>query len=224
MYAMKALIVEDNMKLARYIENGLCRGGFTCAIAAEGQTALELLAEKTYDIVILDIMLPGISGLEVMRRAREAGVRTPIVILSALGETADRIAGLRAGADDYLPKPFSFDELEARVQAVLRRTASAASENTLVYKDLAIDRARREVRRGTRAITLTDLEFRLLEYFMRNPERRLPARLLLEKVWNFDSSLTNVVEARIYALNRKLSEDGEPRRIVNVRGLGYELR
>ena len=183
-----------------------------------------MLAGKAYDIIILDIMLPGISGLEVMRRARETGIRTPIVILSALGETADRIAGLKAGADDYLPKPFSFDELEARVQAVLRRTASAASENTLVYKDLAIDRARREVRRGTRTIALTDLEFRLLEYFMRNPGRRLPARLLLEKVWNFESSLTNVVEARVYNLNKKLSEDGEPRCIVNVRGLGYELR
>ena len=224
MYAMKALIVEDNLELARYIRNGLCRSGFSCEIAAEGPTALQMLAGKAYDIIILDIMLPGISGLEVMRRARETGIRTPTVILSALGETADRIAGLRAGADDYLPKPFSFDELEARVQAVLRRTASAASENTLVYKDLAIDRARREVRRGTRTIALTDLEFRLLEYFMRNPGRRLPARLLLEKVWNFESSLTNVVEARVYTLNKKLSEDGEPRCIVNVRGLGYELR
>ena len=180
--------------------------------------------KSAYDIIILDIMMPDISGLEVMRRAHETGIRTPIIILSALGETADRIAGLRAGADDYLSKPFALDELEARVQAVIRRASPTLREETLSYKDVTINLRRREVRRGSRDIILTDLEFRLLEYFLRNPERRLPSRLILEQVWNFEGTMTNVVEARIYALNKKLCENGESRLIRNARGLGYELR
>lgn len=220
---MKALIVEDNMKQASYVETGLRRAGFTCEIATHGHTALELLSKSAYDIIILDIMMPDISGLEVMRRAHETGIRTPIIILSALGETADRIAGLRAGADDYLSKPFALDELEARVQAVIRRTTPALREETLSYKDVTINLRRREVRRGSRDIILTDLEFRLLEYFLRNPERRLPSRLILEQVWNFEGTMTNVVEARIYALNKKLCDKGEPRIIRHARGLGYGL-
>ena len=221
---MKALIVEDNMKQACYVETGLRRAGFTCEITTHGHTALELLSKSAYDIIILDIMMPDISGLEVMRRAHETGLRTPIIILSALGETADRIAGLRAGADDYLSKPFALDELEARVQAVIRRASPTLREETLSYKDVTINLRRREVRRGSRDIILTDLEFRLLEYFLRNPERRLPSRLILEQVWNFEGTMTNVVEARIYALNKKLCENGESRLIRNARGLGYELR
>lgn len=221
---MKALIVDDNKKQASYVETGLRRAGFTCEIATHGHTALELLSKSAYDIIILDIMMPDISGLEVMRRAHETGIRTPIIILSALGETADRIAGLRAGADDYLSKPFALDELEARVQAVIRRTTPAQREDTLSYKDVTINLQRREVWRASRAIELTDLEFRLLEYFLRNPERRLPSRLILEQVWNFEGTMTNVVEARIYALNKKLCENGESRLIRNARGLGYELR
>ena len=221
---MKALIVEDNMKQACYVETGLRRAGFTCEITTHGHTALELLSKSAYDIIILDIRLPDSSGLEVMRRAHETGIRTPIIILSALGETADRIAGLRAGADDYLSKPFALDELEARVQAVIRRASPTLREETLSYKDVTINLRRREVRRGSRDIILTDLEFRLLEYFLRNPERRLPSRLILEQVWNFEGTMTNVVEARIYALNKKLCENGESRLIRNARGLGYELR
>ena len=221
---MKALIVEDNEKQSHYVESGLLRAGFTCDIAPTGAEANKLLENGAYDIVILDIMMPDISGLEVMRHAHEIGVRTPMIILSALGDTADRIAGLRAGADDYLPKPFALDELEARVRAVIRRTSPALREETLVYKDVTINLARHEVKRGSRTIDLTELEFRLLEYFMRNTNRRLPSRLILEQVWNFEGTMTNVVEARIYALNKKLSEKKEPRLICNIRGVGYELR
>ena len=221
---MKALIVEDNERQSCYIESGLGRAGISSDIAPNGLKALELLSTRTYDVMILDIMLPDISGLEVMRRTHEAGIHTPIIILSALGETADRIAGLRAGADDYLSKPFALDELEARVRAVIRRTSPTLRENTLVYKDVTINLARREARRGSRVIALTELEFRLLEYFMRNANRRLPSRLILEQVWNFEGTMTNVVEARIYSLNKKLSEKGEARLIRNIRGIGYELR
>ena len=221
---MKILIIEDDADHARIVRQGLSRAGMTCDVAQSGDKGERMLAAGKYDAVVLDLMLPDIGGMEILRRLRARGDDTPVVVLSALGSTADRIAGLSAGADDYLPKPFSVDELELRIRAVVRRAAPTVSGEVLSFRDLSLDTARRVASRNGREIRLTEMEYRLLEFLMRHPGRRMPSRFILEKVWDFDGSMTNVVEARIYALRKKLNADGEQDLIENRRGLGYALR
>ena len=221
---MKILIIEDDADHARIVRQGLSRAGMTCDVAQSGDKGERMLAAGKYDAVVLDLMLPDIGGMEILRRLRSRGDDTPVVVLSALGSTADRIAGLSAGADDYLPKPFSVDELELRIRAVVRRAAPSVSGEVLSFRDLSLDTARRVASRNGREIRLTEMEYRLLEFLMRHPGRRMPGRFILEKVWEFDCSMTNVVEARIYALRKKLNADGEQDLIENRRGLGYALR
>ncbi len=221
---MKILIIEDDADHARIVRQGLSRAGMTCDVTQSGDKGERMLAAGKYDAVVLDLMLPDIGGMEILRRLRARGDDTPVVVLSALGSTADRIAGLSAGADDYLPKPFSVDELELRIRAVVRRAAPSVSGEVLSFRDLSLDTARRVASRNGREIRLTEMEYRLLEFLMRHPGRRMPGRFILEKVWDFDCSMTNVVEARIYALRKKLNADGEQDLIENRRGLGYALR
>ena len=182
-----------------------------------------MLANGGYDVAILDRMLPDVDGLDVLREIRGRGISTPVIILSALGSTDERVRGLSAGADDYLPKPFSIDELVARIYVVTRRV-SRADDEKLVFKDISLDMKNRVVHRNGRLIDLTGLEYKLLELFMLNPGRKMSAGFILDKVWDFDSAKTNVVEAKIYAIRKKLNGPGEEDRIVNRRGLGYALQ
>ena len=220
---MKVLAIEDDAEHLKIVEHGLSAAGFVCDVARTGAQGRGMLSGGRYSVVILDRMLPDIDGLDLLREVRARGVATPFIVLSALGSTDERVRGLSAGADDYLAKPFSVDELVARIYAVTRR-ASRAADETLVFKDISLDMKNRVVRRNGRQIDLTGLEYKLLELFMLNPGRKMSAGFILDKVWDFDNAKTNVVEAKIYAIRKKLNAPGEEDRIVNKRGLGYALQ
>ena len=220
---MKILVIEDDFEHMRIVRRGLDEAGFVCDAAKTGAQGSDMLANGAYDVVILDRMLPDVDGLDVLREIRGKGISTPVIILSALGSTDERVRGLSAGADDYIAKPFSVDELVARIYAVTRRVAREGDEK-LVFKDISLDMKNRVVRRNGRLIDLTGLEYKLLELFMLNPGRKMSAGFILDKVWDFDSAKTNVVEAKIYAIRKKLNAPGEEDRIVNRRGLGYALQ
>ena len=219
---MKVLVIEDDFEHMRIVRRGLDEAGFVCDVAKTGAEGRDMLANGGYDVAILDRMLPDVDGLDVLREIRGRGISTPVIILSALGSTDERVRGLSAGADDYLPKPFSIDELVARIYAVTRRV-SRADDEKLVFKDISLDMKNRVVHRNGRLIDLTGLEYKLLELFMLNPGRKMSSGFILDKVWDFDSAKTNVVEAKIYAIRKKLHGPGEEDRIVNRRGLGYAL-
>ena len=220
---MKVLVIEDDFEHMKIVRRGLDEAGFVCDAARTGAQGRDMLAGGGYDVAVLDRMLPDVDGLDVLREIRARGLATPVIVLSALGSTDERVRGLSAGADDYLAKPFSVDELVARICAVTRR-ASRADDGTLVFKDILLDMKNRVVRRNGRLIDLTGLEYKLLELFMLNPGRKMSAGFILDKVWDFDSAKTNVVEAKIYAIRKKLNAPGEEDRIVNKRGLGYALQ
>ena len=220
---MKVLVIEDDFEHMRIVRCGLDEAGFVCDAAKTGAQGRDMLANGAYDVAILDRMLPDVDGLDVLRQIRGRGILTPVIVLSALGSTDERVRGLSAGADDYLAKPFSADELVARIYAVTRRVARTDDE-MLVFKDISFDLKNRVVRRNGRLIDLTGLEYKLLELFMLNPGRKMSAGFILDKVWDFDSAKTNVVEAKIYASRKKLNGPGEEDRIVNKRGLGYALQ
>lgn len=226
--AGRILLVEDDPQIGDYIARGLDEEGFTVDRATTGRDGLFLATDSQFDVVVLDRMLPGMDGLSVLKALRAAEVRTPVIILSALGSTDDRIAGLTAGADDYLGKPFSFAELLARVQALIRRGGGTAQkpaqETTLRCSDLELDRLTRQVRRGTRKIALQPREFRLLEYMLLHQGEVVTRTMLLEAVWDyhFDPG-TNVIDVHISRLRRKI-DDGEDQPLFHtVRGAGYRL-
>lgn len=225
--AGRILLIEDDDRLADYIAKGLTEQSFTVDRAANGRDGLFLATDSEFDLVILDRMLPGLDGMAVLKAIRAADVSTPVLILSALGDTDSRVDGLVAGADDYLAKPFSFAELLARTQALLRRRSSSGSSEGSVLRcgDLELDRLSRQVRRGKRKIALQPREFRLLEYFMLRPGEVVTRTMLLEAVWDyhFDPG-TNVIDVHVSRLRRKIETGPHEAPLLHtVRGAGYRL-
>lgn len=220
---MRILVVEDQQKVARFIQQGLNEAGYSVDCAESGLAAESLAASNAYDLVILDIMLPDQNGFDTARHLRRDGYNGPILMLTALGSTKDKVRGLDAGADDYLAKPFEFEELLARVRALLRRQRSATSE--LKYSDLEVNLITRKVSRGGQDISLTPKEFSLLEYFLRNPDRPLSRTFIAEHVWDmhFDSE-SNVVDVYINMLRKKVDHPFQKKLIHTVVGVGYVLR
>lgn len=224
--AGRILVVEDDDRLADYIRQGLTENAYTVDRASTGRDGLFHATDSEYDVVVLDRMLPGMDGLSVLKAIRAAGVATPVICLSALGSTDDRIEGLTAGADDYLGKPFSFAELLARIQALQRRGVAAAQPAQAVLRcaDLELDRLSRQIRRGARKIVLQPREFRLLEHLMLHSGEVVTRTMLLEAVWDFHFDPgTNVIDVHISRLRRKI-DDGEAVPLLHtVRGAGYRL-
>ncbi len=221
---MHILLVEDEVPLARFIELELVAEGYRISVAHDGIAGLTLARESAPDLAILDWMLPGLSGLELCRRLRATGNKMPVILLTAKDEVSDRVAGLDAGADDYVVKPFSIEELLARIRAHLRRT-NEPNSNLLQFEDLSLNRNTREVFRGQRCIELTAKEFDLLEYLLNHPRQVLTRDQILEKVWGYDfMGDSNIIEVYIRYLRLKLEENSEKRLIHTIRGVGYTLR
>lgn len=222
--AAHILLVEDEVKLARFVELELTSEGYRVSVAHDGLSGLTMAREESPDLLILDWLLPGMTGVEICRRLRATGNKAPVIFLTAKDEISDRIEGLDAGADDYVVKPFSIEELLARVRAHLRRIQEPNAD-MLQFDDLTLNRKTREVFRGQRAIELTAKEFDLLEYLMTNPRQVLTRDQILEKVWGYDfMGDSNIIEVYIRYLRLKLEENNEKRVIHTVRSVGYVLR
>jgi two-component system OmpR family response regulator len=222
---MKLLLVEDDRETAAYLIKGLTESGYAVDHAAEGPEGLFLATSGSYDAIILDRMLPGMDGLALLGALRGGGIRTPALILSALGSVDDRVKGLRSGGDDYLVKPFAFSELLARIEVLLRRTADAPSVTRLRVGDLELDLLSRTVRRGDKTIELLPREFQLLEYLMRNAGHVVTRTMLLENVWDYHfDPQTNVIDVHVSRLRQKIDRQFERPLLHTVRGAGYCLR
>lgn len=221
---MRILLVEDDRKVASFIRKGLAEEGYAVDVAHDGDAGLAMGLDRLHDVIVLDVMLPGRPGFQILRELRQAKVTTPVLLLTARDAVEDKVQGLDAGADDYLTKPFAFAELLARVRALLRR-GKAAQAPMLQVADLTLDPATRTARRGGEAIPLTNREFALLEYFLRNPGRVLTRTMIAEHVWDysFDSG-TNVIDVYVNYLRRKVDAGREPKLIHTVRGVGYVLK
>ncbi|MDW8213715.1 MAG: response regulator transcription factor [Roseiflexaceae bacterium] len=218
------LIVEDEAEIAGYLRRGLTFEGYNVEIAADGRQALDIARERPPDLVVLDLMLPGIDGLEVARRIRAAS-DVPIIMLTARDAVPDRVAGLEAGADDYLIKPFAFEELLARIRVQLRRRQREDATTVLRYGPLTMDLAAHEVTIGDRRVDLTAKEYDLLELFMRHPQQVLTRDVIYDRVWGYNfGGESNIIEVYVRYLRQKLEARGEPRLIHTVRGVGYILR
>ena len=222
---MRLLLVEDDIKIASFIQKGLKAAGYAVDQAKDGEEGLDLALTEPYDVAIIDIMLPKLDGLSLIRKLRAEKIGTPVIILSAKDSVADRIRGLETGSDDYLTKPFAFSELLARVQALIRRSSGTTEPTRLTFSNLSMDLITREVSREGKRIDLQPLEFSLLEYLMRNAGRVVSKTMIMEHVWdyNFDP-MTNVVEARISRLRDKIDKNFSEKLIHTVRGVGYVIR
>ncbi len=221
--ATRILVIEDEERIRQFLQRGLSFEGYRVDVAADGQTGLEMAYENQPDLVLLDLMLPGMDGLEVCRQIRQVS-DVPILMLTAKETIEDRVVGLDAGADDYLVKPFAFDELMARVRALLRR-AQPAQPQVYRFADLELDTGTRQGRRGGRTFDLTAKEYELLELFMQHPRQVLTRDLIFDRVWNYDfGGESNIIEVYVRYLRQKTEEDGLPRLIHTVRGIGYVLR
>ncbi|MBI4839895.1 MAG: response regulator transcription factor [candidate division NC10 bacterium] len=221
---MRILVVEDDRKVASFIRKGLTEEGYAVDAASDGETGLAMGLDRLHDVIVLDVMLPGMPGFQVVRELRQAKVTTPVLLLTARDAVEDKVQGLDAGADDYLTKPFAFAELLARIRALLRR-GTAARAPLLQVADLTLDPAMRTVTRGRQAISLTNREFALLEYLLRNAGRVLTRTMIAEHVWDysFDSG-TNVIDVYVNYLRKKIDAGRERKLIHTVRGVGYVLK
>lgn len=222
---MRILVVEDQIKMSSFLKQGLNEVGYAVDIAESGLSAESMASSSEYDLIILDVMLPDQNGIDTARHLRRDGMAAPILMLTALNTTKDKVIGLDAGADDYLTKPYSFDELLARVRALLRRKGSGSTVSQLNYADLELDLILRKVKRNGKEITLTGKEFSLLEYFMRNPERPLGRISIAEHVWDihFDSE-SNVIDVYVNMLRKKIDAPFDKKLIHTVVGVGYALK
>jgi two-component system response regulator MprA len=225
----RILVVDDDQAVRESLRRSLTFNGYDVSLAGDGAEALAAIGQSTPDALVIDVMMPRLDGLETTRALRAAGNDLPILVLTARDSVGDRVEGLDAGADDYLTKPFALEELLARLRAMLRRvqprTTGDAEDERLVFADLSLDLATREVRRGDRPIDLTRTEFSLLEMFLRRPRRVLDRSFILEEVWGYDFPTTaNSLEVYVGYLRRKTEAAGEPRLIHTVRGVGYVLR
>jgi two-component system OmpR family response regulator len=222
---MRLLLIEDDLKIASFVLKGFREAGFVVHHAREGETGLHMALHEPYDAAIIDIMLPKLDGLTLIHRLRLEKINTPVIILSAKRSVDDRVKGLQSGGDDYLTKPFSFSELLARVQALIRRATGAKDATRLVVADLSMDILKREVLRAGKKIELQPREFSLLEYLMRNEGRVVSKTMVMEHVWNYDFvPMTNVVEARMCILREKIDKEFSQKLIHTVRGAGYVLK
>ncbi len=224
---MKVLLIEDEAAVAAMIRKGLSESGYAVTVAPDGQAGLEIGTGNSFDIMILDIMLPGINGLELCKRMRKEGIDTPILMLTALGTTENIVAGLDSGADDYLVKPFKFAELEARLRTLNRRKSGATGKSTDLIQigDITVNTAAKNVIRNGQEIALTSTEYRLLECMVRNRGRVLSRIELLESVWGIDFNMgTNVVDVYVNYLRKKLGNDNDRKLIHTVIGMGYIIK
>ncbi len=229
---MRILVVDDDKAVRDSLRRSLAFNGYQVDLAEDGQAALDMMIDQRPDALVLDVMMPRVDGLEVCRRLRSAGDELPILVLTARDAVSDRVAGLDAGADDYLPKPFALEELLARLRALLRRrtpeeiaAAAMGPARTMTFADLSLDPDTREVRRGERPISLTRTEFSLLELLLAHPRRVLTRAQILEQVWGYDFPTSgNALEVYVGYLRRKTEAEGEPRLIHTVRGVGYVMR
>lgn len=223
--SMKLLVIEDDRQAAAYISKGLSESGYVVDHAPDGRTGLFMASSGSYDALIVDRMLPAMDGLALVSALRTAEIRTPVLILSALGAVDDRVRGLRAGGDDYLAKPFAFAELLARIEALLRRGSGGAATTKLKVGDLEMDLLARSVRRGTQDIELLPREFRLLEFLMRHAGRVVTRTMLLENVWDYHfDPQTNVIDVHVSRLRQKIDKGFDRHLLHTVRGAGYSLR
>ena len=222
---MRVLLVEDDAKIAEFVQNGLVQEGFAVDHAADGLGGLSLASQAPYDAAVIDLMLPGLDGLALIEELRNRRIRIPVIILSAKRSVDERVAGLQAGGDDYLTKPFAFSELLARIHALIRRATHAAEPTGVTIGDLHIDLRARTVTRANRRINLQPREYALLEYLARNAGRVVSKTMIIEHVWdyNFDPQ-TNIVESRICRLREKIETGFDSPLIHTVRGMGYVLR
>src|SRR5271154_4876337 len=223
---MAILVVDDDRRLRNALRRVLVSNGFEVEVAGDGDEALGRLRAGSFDAVVLDVMMPGSDGMEVCEQLRAAGDQLPVLMLTARDAVRDRVAGLEAGADDYLVKPFANEELVARLRALLRRAAGGVTESAnLAFADLELDLQTRDAHRGEREIELSPVEFELLEFFLRHPRQVLTRGLIYERVWGFDASLSsNSLDVFVGHLRRKLEAGGEQRLIQTVRGVGFTLR
>jgi DNA-binding response OmpR family regulator len=218
------LVIEDDPQIADLLRRGLIYEGYSVKVAAEGGEGLAAARDRAPDLVLLDLMLPGMDGLTVCQRLRAAG-DVPIIILTAKDAVPDRVKGLDAGADDYVVKPFAFDELLARIRALLRRRQPATAEDMLRFADLTVNPVTHEVYRGNRRIDLTAREFEMLHLFAQHPRQVITRDTLYDRIWGYDfGGESNIIEVYVRYLRSKLEEGGEPRLIQTVRGVGYALR
>jgi len=221
---VRILVVEDERKVASFIRRGLEEEGYAVDVAGDGENGLAMAMDGVHDLILLDVHLPGRNGFQVLRELRDRKVTVPVLLLTVRATIEDKVLGLDSGADDYLTKPFAFQELLARVRALLRRRGEERS-STLQVADLTLDPARRVAYRGGEAIELTSKEYALLDYFMRNPDRVLTRTMIAEHVWDYDfDSMTNVIDVYVNYLRKKIDRDREPKLIHTVRGSGYVMK
>ena len=221
---MRILVAEDERKVASFIRQGLGEEGYAVDVASNGEEGLAMARDGVHDLIILDIGLPKMNGLQVLQELRRRKVTTPVLLLTVRATIEDKVLGLDAGADDYLTKPFAFQELVARVRALLRRRAEGGPA-VLQFADLTLDPARHTAFRGGQKIDLTAKEFALLDYFMRNPGRVLTRTMIIEHVWDYDFDTgTNVVDVYVNYLRKKIDSDREPKLIHTIRGVGYVMK
>jgi two-component system, OmpR family, response regulator MprA len=222
---MNVLVVDDDFAIRESLDRSLRANGYDVELANDGTEALRAIGGAPFDVVVLDVLMPGRDGIDVCRTLRAAGNPVPILMLTARDTISDRVAGLEAGADDYLVKPFALEELIARLRALVRRTTADAGETLLRFGDLSLDRRSLEVQRGGRRVELPRMQLLLLELFMLNPRQVLPRALVYERVWGYDfGGSSNSLDVHLSQLRHKLEDGGEPRLIHTVRGMGYILR